>query len=528
MAAISKRQRSLAEHLVRNVSGDERRLASALLVGPRGAGKRTVIRTCAELLGKKFVELPVMGHPNDVTRLLFGDGSEAQRARTDNVPPGEIGRGSSSLIYLSGLERTDPSILGRLHALIARRTYTDELGNAWRVSDDTVLAAALTFPAHPSGLDAGHWIVTAFDCRVPIDISRDPSELLEISQCIVSGIVSDFVLNLDLGVEGILQAALQTKDNLHALRRWLERACIEAAVTGHLGQREFRTALLADLDWLFDQVPYRGHVIERARMDRWMNQFPEALQGLALRLVQRIASDYYISQAQFHEALARLIEQARIRQGQEVIFCRWQVTGDSAAHLAHVMKAQAGWRDYVEVDLHQDEEQWPRIDRNAPFRFVVVDDFAGSGGTLLKLLDGSGSPVSRLLDAFPNSRLWILVVAGFDHGLREIRAAARRFRGRLQLIVDRVFYDKDRCFTSGSEIVSDPRQRQELEEFCRLAAKHHMPRLPDDMVLGFKDSGALVVFYEWVPNNTLPILWYDRGTWHPLFPRSGLIATTQR
>jgi hypothetical protein len=519
VARLSKRQRALAEYLAHSVSRGEGRLASSLLIGAEGVGKRTIAGSAAQLLGKEFVELSVAGSPEPVLKLLFGDTSEAERARADHLPPGEIGRASSSLVYLSGLERADPSLLGRLHALIARRTYLDALGTVWRTSADTLLVAALTFPADLSPINPGHWIANVFDCRIPVEPPRHVSELFEIGE----EIVRDHGAVLEPSVQRILQTILQSRHNLHTLRRWLERACIEAAVTGRLGEREIRSALLGDLSWLLERTPYRGIELQQRRLEQWLNQFPDDLQGLALHLVQCIGNHYYISAAQFHDGLARLIGRTGIRQGQEVIFCRWQAEGDSAAHMAHLIKTQAGWRNYAEVNLYQEQRYWPRIDRGARHEIIIVDDFAGSGGTLLKLFDG---PISRLLTVFRNARLWILVLAGFDHGLREVRRRARPFGGRLQFAVDRVFADKDRCFTPTSEVLPDSHQRERLKEFCNDVAQRHMPGLRKDLILGYRDSGALVVFYEWVPNNTLPIFWYDSDTWQSLFPRSGLATKT--
>jgi hypothetical protein len=42
--------------------------------------------------------------------------------------------------------------------------------------------------------------------------------------------------------------------------------------------------------------------------------------------------------------------------------------------------------------------------------------------------------------------------------------------------------------------------------------------MPQDHWLGYKGGGSLCVFHNTVPNNTLPLIWYDKdgAGWAPL------------
>jgi len=473
-----------------------------------------VARAAAGLLGKEFLEVSIADTADAVSKHLFGSREDAERARESGSPPGEIGRTSSNVIYLSDIEAIDRHLLRMLRVLIVRRAYTDALGMDWRVSDDTVLIGGLS--SRNSATDFEHLTTSAFDCRIPVEPPKDLSEVFVIA----SAIAGEFGVVLDEAAENVLQPALQTRDHLDAVRRWLELACIASTGLGRLRESDVSSAIAQDCEWLLERVPYRGRIPSRKRLEDWLQQFPKDIQGIAIDLVRSIAERYYISASTFHEGLGHLIENTRIRRGQPVAFCRWQATGDSAAHMAHLMKTQAGWRNDFELDLNQRQQLWPPVDRSRPYEFIVADDFAGSGGTILKLFDG---PIGTLLEAFPTSRLWILVLAGFDHGLREIQRRSKPFGNRLQLHVYRTFSDTDRCFTSATSLIRDHEQQKHFRAFCEFAAREYMPRLSGDFALGYNKSGALVVFYEWVPNNTLPIFWYDCESWHSLFPRSGLI-----
>ena len=141
----------------------------------------------------------------------------------------------------------------------------------------------------------------------------------------------------------------------------------------------------------------------------------------------------------------------------------------------------------------------------------------------MRLFKKPGSTIEKLLATYPGVPIRLLIVAGFEFGLRQVQSALIPYRDRVELIASCLFKEEDRCFVQGSRIFSDPVQCDLVRAFCLEVAEQHYPRLPKSMRLGVGEIGALAVFFDTVPNNSLPILWHDEGTWLPLFPASGLL-----
>lgn len=118
-------------------------------------------------------------------------------------------------------------------------------------------------------------------------------------------------------------------------------------------------------------------------------------------------------------------------------------------------------------------------------------------------------------------------VKGGTHPLKRVHATLGSYRDRIELIPGHMFRDEDQCFSPTSRIFPDVHHQDLLRDFCVQVAAEHFPSLPSHMRLGFEDTAAITVFFDTVPNNSLPVLWHDQGTWHPLFPASGLPGFTE-
>jgi hypothetical protein len=199
---------------------------------------------------------------------------------------------------------------------------------------------------------------------------------------------------------------------------------------------------------------------------------------------------------------------------------------NASPRVAHAIKNQAKWKAVVDVDLSADPSIWPNLSARGVRHVILADDFVGSGKTLSKLFLAGNGPLSLLLKSNPEVKLYVLVVAGFESGFRNVKfAIPLQLLKRIRMIAGRLFTSRDQCFEDKSRILTSEEKRNALRQFCFDVAATHYPSLHADSRLGFGAIGALVVFADTIPNNSLPILWHDSGSWVPLFPASGLPAS---
>jgi len=225
----------------------------------------------------------------------------------------------------------------------------------------------------------------------------------------------------------------------------------------------------------------------------------------------------------YHRALDILIHDSRIPKGSPVTFCRWQSTGRSVPRISHSIKNQAKWRPTEDLDILNLKKDTNVKGTHDNHLFILIDDFVGTGRTIVTLINSESSPIKKLLLKYDKSQLYILIAVGFEHGIREIKRALKQFGDRVTLSVAQLFTFQDCCFADSSSILIDKDQRDQLKSFCLKVAQEYYPFLSKDMWLGFGSLGALVVFFDTVPNNSLPIIWHDESKWNPLFPASGLL-----
>ncbi len=149
---------------------------------------------------------------------------------------------------------------------------------------------------------------------------------------------------------------------------------------------------------------------------------------------------------------------------------------------------------------------------------VIVDDFAGTGNTLAKGLRKFKDKVSperwqRFID---EGRIALFVMYAFPEAIQAIRDA---FPG-VDVSAANILGDELRACDDHAQIFETVGERSFATEVLQQIGRELSPSAP----LGHGDMGALVIFHNAAPNNTLPIFWSSGSVgerpWKPLFPRA--------
>ncbi len=76
--------------------------------------------------------------------------------------------------------------------------------------------------------------------------------------------------------------------------------------------------------------------------------------------------------------------------------------------------------------------------------------------------------MARLIERWPDTKVKILLVAGFDRGIASVIDAIKSagLNDSVELIPYIVYSDEDRCFHEASAIIPDGEKRRELSTFC--------------------------------------------------------------
>lgn len=165
-----------------------------------------------------------------------------------------------------------------------------------------------------------------------------------------------------------------------------------------------------------------------------------------------------------------------------------------------------------------DLEGWMRSHAEADALVIILDDFAGTGSTLVKGMRKFQSKISiDLWERYiKEGRLALFVMFAFPEALDALRD---EFPG-IQVLAATVLSDELRACDDESGIFESEGERNFARDVLQQIGRELSPSYP----LGHGDMGALVVFHNTTPNNTLPIFWsggsVQERPWKPLFPRS--------
>ena len=146
-------------------------------------------------------------------------------------------------------------------------------------------------------------------------------------------------------------------------------------------------------------------------------------------------------------------------------------------------------------------------------RLVLVDDFSGTGSTIIKGLKRHLQLLQRM--NAEGKRIIVIALVGFA----QARERVENFIDEAGLEADVYFCDElgpeHQAFSDTSLIFPDPTER----DLARRVTESKGVTLESRMPLGYSDTQGLIVFYQSCPNNSLPVLWSQSSDWIPLFPR---------
>lgn len=151
----------------------------------------------------------------------------------------------------------------------------------------------------------------------------------------------------------------------------------------------------------------------------------------------------------------------------------------------------------------------PKIDR-----YVFIDDFSGSGD---QGIDYNEDILQELKEIRKDVFTAYYVLFATEDGLERIRSETLFDSVKCIFTLDSTF----KVFDINSRIFTNPIRgidRESVKEMCLKYGSRLFPDCP----LGFGDCELLIGFHHNIPDNTLPIIWYDYPDvqpWQPIFKR---------
>ena len=266
---------------------------------------------------------------------------------------------------------------------------------------------------------------------------------------------------------------------------------------------------------------YQGRPVQSAAVRRWLDQFGGLQnQRLMFKLLEKVR--YY------DESMMRL----KMREMMSIIESGMKaelLRGRESRHrgiLVSTLDSSTAKGGYTYCRLFADEhnivasnamplgnQMEQAFDDTRTQRLLLIDDFAGSGDTLVKgltramrhlrLANEKGIPVT------------LCAVVGFAHA----RTHIEEYIADQKLDVEVHFCDtlgiEDQVFSDHSTIFPDTVERARAKQVVEDKGRQTGGISP----MGYDDTQAAIVFYGSCPNNSLPILWSSNDDWVPLFPR---------
>jgi hypothetical protein len=276
---------------------------------------------------------------------------------------------------------------------------------------------------------------------------------------------------------------------------------------------------------------YCGKQKDVSELRVWLKQFDDDIRiDIAFQLLKRLADRGYVSEGARSQALFTLQEAVRAKR-REIGSGQWKAVrgkqdnlcitfvdtetksgGTTARELAKMLRPG-------KCAAPEEITYWMKTHVDEDALLLIVDDFAGTGSSILKGLksffDIKG--IDRVRHRFlSEGRILCYLLYSFPEALDKFQHEYPE----VQFFSVNILGDDVRALEADAAIFEEEEDLNFAKEVLLQIGRELTPQIP----LGYGDMGALVVFHNTIPNNTLPVFW-SSGTvndkpWKPLFPRA--------
>ena len=241
-------------------------------------------------------------------------------------------------------------------------------------------------------------------------------------------------------------------------------------------------------------------------LGNWLEQFQPEERPVLLELLRNF---YYYTETSVDKKVVELHKQFLEKNGEDisdVIFAKvpkeYSVAKSDIIFLSYWKNNAIG--EYCSNDIVRDFLEYDAI----PSTLVIVDDYMGTGNTIIKAL-------TRMLDTAPelqNSKIYVLLLHVSNVGIENLNKYAESCNLDLEIIyldyTEKAFQE-DYIFTK----IDVKLKEDEYRSICKNKG------IREKYVMGYEDVQSLVAFQTTTPNDTLGLFWHSAENFVSLFHR---------
>lgn len=284
-------------------------------------------------------------------------------------------------------------------------------------------------------------------------------------------------------------------------------------------EREEKKAEIASTELLqfieSKKIVYNGNPISVDEVRRWLNQFDNNInQRLVFKILQNL--NYY-SSANIKIKMKEIFSYIKTKKYEG----KTRVSNVLVSYLDSVGKSGVEYSKYfiddnsiLQKNSTEKNRILERLNGNSFDYLVFIDDFMGTGRTIIEF-------IKELKKDYPdifkkNIEIIIGVVSGFLCAKESVEKEFEKMKiNNIKIVICEPLNESDKCFSDESKVFTNPDDRRNAKDICWEKGNY----LVDNNPLGFGDCQSIVVFPDTCPNNSLPILWAEKGDFKPLFKR---------